>query len=420
MDEVRADLARLHKACDDIPTSLCIVGWPDTLPMAVIDHGQRIDADLVSDLPYGQTDEDPFVELAVGRIVAEDCASATLIACRGLAYELFPNRSWAHRFATAEWEEVSKGSFLLAGLEHVGHHPGEQVLGEGSPLTEVGLFVHASHASWTTMGKTYNWNSKALLAPCLVSSAGCSTASLDQDGGPHRSVASRLLRNGAIAFVGNMRRGIAQQALFESEFMSAVLAGKTVGEANRHALNRVTVAVLEKDQGAGGSYYYQLYNHTLYGDPAWSPKLTGKVVDGSKANRAARVEVRGQIATVHAPSKFLRSEAVPNPEWKCIFPAVYNWRGAGMGVESRWHGQDKRNEDELFFTSEVRTCRRCSTVEPMDEPAEGLGWTGKVFVDKHADGTRSIFWRVRLIDFDMTNGEVRSQAEKLRFRLRTR
>ncbi|MCB9889822.1 MAG: hypothetical protein H6836_09620 [Planctomycetes bacterium] len=410
-DEVRGDLARFRRAAGK-PEFLCLVGWPETLPPAVIAHGQGIDADLVSDLPYGQTDPDPFVELAFSRFLAADCASACLLACRGLACEGFRDRPFAKRFATAEWDEPERPALERAGLSYAGHHPGGRDLAPGSPLTEVGLLVHASHAMWTVLGKTYSWNAGALLAPCVVESAGCSTASLDQDRGKHRSVAVRMLRNGAVAFVGNSRRGIAQQELFRSELRNALFAGQTLGQANRTALNRLILAVEEKGQRRGGPFYYQLYNHAVYGDPALRPTF-----GGASARRGARVVLRGDVATIHAPDRWVRVEYPPNPDWKCPLPKLYTWRGAGTGVESRWHGPGKRNDDELWVTAEVRTRRRVRAVEPVGSPAP-IGWSGKFFVDEHADGSRSILWRVRLIDFDVPSGKVRAEVAKVKMRLR--
>ena len=80
----------------------------------------------------------------------------------------------------------------------------------------------------------------------------------------------------------------------------------------------------------------------------------------------------------------------------------------------------KRNQDELWFTAEVRTKQRLTSIEAVDVVSAPLGGTGRFFIDAHDDGTRSVFWRVRLIDFDMTKGVVASQVDKLRFRLVTR
>lgn len=410
--ELRAELARYRAAAGREPRFLCLIGWPESLPLAIVSHGQGIDTDLVSDLPYGRTDDDPFVELAFARFLAEDQAAATLLACRGLAYDDFRERTWQDRFATAEWEGVCRETLEGAGFEFAGHHDGALPIDASSPLSGAGLIVHASHAMWTVLGGTYAWDSPTLLAPCLVESAGCSTASLDQDA-EFRSVAARLLRNGAVGFVGNSRRGIAQQDLFRSEFWNAVLAGQTLGEANRSALNRLTVAALEKGETSGGPYYYQLYNHAVYGDPALAIGLPS-----APPELAARLVQRGGLATIHAPQRWSRFEYAPLAEWGCAFPKLYSWRGAGMTTEDWWFDPEKRNQEALYYTAELRTRRQVDTVEPLDEPPTPLGWTGRCFVDEHADGSRSLYWRVRLIDFDMTSGEIRAEVEQLRFRLR--
>jgi len=411
-EEVRADLGRSFRAAGGAPSALCLVGWPDALPLAVIGPGQGIDGDLASDLPYGQTDADPFVELAYARFVAEDLASATLQACRGLAYDDFRDRSWEHRFATAEWEGVCRETFQGAGYQFAGHHDGAAPIAAGSPLTEAGLIVHASHAMWTVMGETYAWDTPTLLAPAVVESAGCSTAALDQDA-EHRSVAARLLRNGAVAFLGNSRRGIAQQDLFRSEVWNALLAGQSLGEANRAALNRLTVAVLEKDENGHGPYTYQLYNHAVYGDPAL--RLTPP---GEPADRPAWLERRGNTATIRAPSRWTRFEYAPLAEWGAEAERLYSWRGAGMSTENWWFHPERRNAEALYFTAALRTRRELSEVEPVDPPPPPLGWTGQSFVDEHADGSRTLYWRARLIDFDMTSGEIRAEVDQLRFRLK--
>ena len=86
-------------------------------------------------------------------------------------------------------------------------------------------------------------------------------------------------------------------------------------------------------------------------------------------------------------------------------------------TENWWFGPEKRNQEALFLTAEVRTRRAVDSVEPLDEPPAPLGWTGGCYVDEHADGSRSLYWRARLIDFDMARGEVRAEVDRLRFRL---
>jgi|FLOH01.1.fsa_nt_gi hypothetical protein len=409
--EIHAELQKFHKAAKQQVQYLCLVGWPDALPMAVISYGQGIDADLVSDLPYTQTDDDPFVDLAHARFIAEDLPSATLLACRGFARDDFPQRDWEKRFATAEWEESSRAPFQAAGFSFAGHHAGEAPFDAKSPLANSGLIVHSSHAMWTVMGKTYAWDSNTLLAPALVVSAGCSTASLDQDA-EHRSVASRLLKNGAVAFVGNSRRGIAEGELYFSEFWNAVFAGQTIGQAQRSAQNFVMVAMLEKGQQNGGPYFYQMHHQVLFGDPALQLGLSFGLADPP-----ALAETNGDKVHIRAPQQWHRTEYTPLAEWQCIYPKLWAWRGAGVGVENTWHGADKRNEEQLLFHVKANTRKKYDNIEVIGKVPDGLGWTGTCYVDEHADGSRSLYWRVRLIDADKTTGEVRAQVEQLDFRL---
>ena len=414
-EDLAASIQRVRTASRSNPDLLCLVGWPDSLPMAIIADAQPIDADLVSDIPIAQTDADPFVDLAMARFVTEDLPSATLLACRGLVHTTFRERTYAHRFATAEWAGSDNAPLLeAAGLQFAGHHDGKQFLASDSPLANVALLEHGSHAMWTEMGKTCAWDSQVLLAPCLVDSAGCSTAALDMDP-QHRSVALRMLRNGALAFVGNRRRGAAQQELFHSEFLNAVLAGQNLGAANRTALNRVLTAMLDGSGIDPHMLRYQLHAATAFGDPAVQFDLVPGEWKG-----LARVELQSLRAIVHAPATWHRSDYAPLAEWGCPVPKLYTWRAPGLGIDSSWFGPRQRNEDRAVFTAEVRTKRRIDKLEAIDNPDGALCFGGKFFVDEHADGTRSIYWRVRLIDFDMESGEVRAQRSRAEFRLRAK
>lgn len=409
---VREALDRCRAAIGVLPDSLCIVAMPEAIPMAVIPSGEGIDTDPPSDLTYGNVDADPFLELAVGRFVAEDGAAGTLLAARSLAYEELLTSDVAGRFAMAEWERMCAPSFANVGFAPPAVHAGEKPFEQDSPLASVAVLVHNAHSSWFQLGATYAHDSGVLLAPCLVESAGCSPASLDQD--PEcRSVALRLLRNGAIAFVGNVRRAVAQQELYRSEFWNAILAGKSLGQANRCAQNRALVAMLAHDESEHGLHRYELYNEAFYGDPALVLPLPR-----APKSAPASVDVRGREVTVNAPAEWWRGEEFVPADWNYSeSPLIYSWRGAGVGVECSWDAEHRRNRDVLVFTAEVRTNRRVNGLEPVKAPPPPLGWDGRFFVDEHADGSRSVFFRVRLIDFDMATGKVLQQVDRLRFRL---
>jgi len=411
--DIEGCLGQYRKAVGAHPRYLCLVGWPDAVPLAITGDAQGTDSDLVTDHPYAQTDADPFVDVAFARFVAEDTASGTLQACRSLTFDDVRDPELAASYATAEWTGKDGNLFGLAGLRHAGHHEGPNAIAEGSPLTRVGAILHSSHAWWEGIGSTYAWDTRTLLAPCVVISSGCSSAALDQDG-QRRSVAARLLRNGAVGFVGNGRRGIAQGALYYSEFQNALLRGEPFGEAHRTALNRSLVAILEKGEVEGGSYRYQHSHFAAYGDPALDLGL--RSVRGADA---ARVEARGLRADVVGPRKLARVEYTPLPEWKCRFSKLWTWNGLGLGTECGWLGGDNYDVDDLLMTAEVRSRRAVVGVEPLDEVEKPLGWTGSCYIDEHSDGTRSLYWRCRFVDFDMTTGQMRHQVDRLSFRLKT-
>jgi hypothetical protein len=334
-----------------------------------------------------------------------------LLAARCLAYPDLLAPAAADRFALAEWERAVAPLFTNVGYRPPALHDGPAPFDAASPLASVAVLVHGSHASWLQLGNTAHHDCPALLAPCLVESSGCSAAALDQDP-EHRSVALRLLRQGAIAFVGNVRRGVAQGELYRSEFWNAVLAGQALGQANRSALNRVQAVALAAGEGHG-LRRYQLQNAACYGDPAWRLRLPG-----APRVAAARTEVRGRDVTVHAPGAWWPVEEFVVPDWNYTLGSkITTWRGAGAGVDCSWDAGHRRNRDVLVYTAEVRTARRVRGVAAVSSPPEPLGWNGKWFVDEHADGSRSVFFSVRLVDFDMDAGAVLRQVDRLRFRL---
>lgn len=419
--EIVESIAKVRSAVSKKPQTLCIVGWPDTLPMAIISDTFGIDTDLVSDVPLAQTDDDPFVDLAYARFIAEDVYSATLVACRGLIEGEFADRAYADRFATAEWTNPVQPVIGEVGFETTGHHAGGHVIDGASPLTGAGWILHAAHSMWTILGETYAADSSVLLSPCLVQTDGCSVAALDMDK-DRKSVAARMLRNGAMAFAGSARRNTAQGELFASEFTNAIAAGQSVGEAHQRAVNRAVVAMLARNESGGGIYKYQLHIASTYGDPGVVFTRGGSVESARVASAAkakpAHMEVDGSSASVVMTGPWHRMEYAPLEEWGCTAPKLYTWRAQGVGAESTWYPPEKRNQDQLVFTAEARTKQAVTGVEAMDDANGEWGFDGKSYIDVHEDGTRSIYWRVKLIDFDMNRGEIRMQRERAAFRLK--
>lgn len=425
-DDVIRQLRPLYQVVG-IPSYLCLVGFPDSIPMGILNHRQ---GDLSTDLPYGNTDADAFSEIAVGRIIAESSTYATLHASRTVTYHALLDPSWSSRAGQARWENTMGTSFENVGLDASAYHEKDDLgwikrpvgkdkgerkksIDPKSPLTSVAFLSHMDHSWWKQLGHTYHMNAGVLLAPTIVESGGCLTGNLDAEP-EFRSVVARLFRNGAVSFCGQTRPGIAQQEQQRMEFWNGVFTGMTIGEAHLRANNSKATLVIETGQmERGGGDHYQLQIRTLFGDPALKPQLPSP-----PRSAPARVDVDGDLITVHAPSQWWITPIRVPEDWKqWVDKPLHVIRGLGTYANRSWC-KEQYDHEEIYFDATLTTARRIKSIEQVDELPKPLGWTGKFTVDEHADGTRTYHWRVRLIDFDQISGKIISQAERITFRVR--
>ena len=440
--DVRLIWPTVEKVCDDLkasyksagapPEHLCIVGFPDAFPQGVIPRDPGRNGDVLTDLPYANTDADPFAEIAVARLVGESASLATLYATRAITYEQLLDASWSRNVGQARWENSYWPLFENYGFKKQFHHdvddlkwlvkPSAGVKGkraeefdQSSSLTSVSAITHMAHSFWRCLGQTYTWNSSVLLAPALVESGGCLTAALSRDAG-YRSVIARLFRNGAVGFVGNGSPGIASQEHMRMAFWNGVLSGETIGQAHRRSQNSMCLEVLDRDQMTkGGGLHYTLSIRTLFGDPAFRMKVPGQA-----KTALAHVAVDGNTVAVHGPGAWWPvSIRVPEDWKKWTDKKLYVMRGAGMYVSRNWCGGGYDIERHCI-NAEIRTARKIKSIKQVQSPPEPLGWNEKYWVDEHADGTRTYRWRVRLLDFDQTTGKITNKTDHLDYRIEWR
>ncbi len=420
-------VARLHKlyAATAIPKYLCIIGFPDTIPQAIL---TKQDTDMTSDLPYGNADNDLFSEIAVGRIIGESATFATLHASRTVTYDALLDPAWSSRAGQARWETTMSGSFENIGLDASAYHDEKQLawaeppsagkkgkkagsFSQDSPLTNVAFLTHTAHSWWKDLGQTYDMNSSTLLAPSVIESGGCLTCKLDYEPGFH-SVVARMLRNGAISFTGQTREGIAEQEQERAIFWNSVLTGASIGEAHRRALNSMAAIVLETGQLRGGPQHYQLHIRSLFGDPAFVPHLP----EPSKSAPAG-FEIKGDTVTVHAPAKWLPVRIRVPEDWKLwADKPLYVLRGAGTYPIRSWC-REQYDREETFADAEFTTNRKIKSITQVQKPETPLGWNGKHTVDENPDGTRTYRWRVRLADFDQKTGVIARQLDTIDYHI---
>ena len=430
-EAVHRDLQTHYAVLARHPEHLCLVGFPDAIPQAIVPRGS---GDMTTDLPYTNVDADLFAEIGVARLIAEDASLATLYASRVITYEQLLDPSWQRNTGEARWENTYTKLFENVGFRKSFRHDRSDLkwivkpvkgangakdtrgkraneFGQDSPMTRTAAMTHMAHSWWKDLGQTYSWDSTALLAPVVVESGGCLTAVLDRQT-DCRSVIARLFRNGAVSFVGNSRPGIAYQEQLRLEFWNGVLAGKTIGQAHRMALNSTVVTMLETGRLTGGPDHYQLHIRTLFGDPAFTMH-----VPSAPKSAPAKVTVAGDVVSVHAPAAWWPVKIRVPEDWKkWADKDIYVCRGAGTYAKRRWC-REQYDLEITCFNAEIRTNRRIKGITQAQSPPKPLGWRGKHHVDEHADGWRTYRWQVQLIDFDQVKGKIKAKVDRLDYRI---
>lgn len=412
-DELKSRLDTYYRTLGQHPEDLCLFGWPDAIPQAIVRKNMHEpESDIPCDLPYAQFGERPFLDIAVGRFVTENLWSATLLAARSLNYEELIDDSWAGNLGTACWENLYEKDFKNIGFFPRVHHDGKSLLKNSSPLCDTAAIVHREHSSWQNIGNFFKWQDETILAPSVIDTGGCSTMTLDVQNDNY-SAPARLLRNGAVCVSGNTRLGIGEQEHYRSEWWSAIFMGKSVGQAHLYALNRVLLAVLDKDQLEQGPDRYQFYNRILFGDPAITMHRPSKPLSSP-----ACFEKSGSEITVYGPSKWWKYNQHIVSDWNYKkTKKLYAYHGFGVGREKEWCGKDHYGKVKHYYVVELRTCEKIKGIEQITKTPDTLGWNGKFWTQEHQDGSCSIFWRIRMIDIDMPNGKILKKIDKVKFRL---
>ena len=434
--EIQGRLKRIWAAAGRVPSYLCIVGHPDAVPFWLWPDSPRAERFVESDVPYANTDADPFFEINVGRILAEDARYATLHASRTATYNSLLDPRWSHSVGFARWEDSLGPQFANVGFYnqylHTKHDrpevkddkplaPGAKrgrIKREGtfhahSPLTNVAAITHGAHSWYMGLGETYTVEGNVLLSPCVVESAGCGPTALHVEK-KFISVVSRLFRNGAVAFHGNAVPSPAPHQELRYGFWTSVLGGADVGRAHRDTLNRKMLTALEGGQlERGGTDMRTLIARHLYGDPAF--KMT---IPDTRRVAPVRTEVKGDRLTVHGPEKWYIAQIRVPEDWKrWADKPLYVLRAPGIYIRARWCG-DQYDLEEVYVDVALTTKRRIKAITQDTTLPGPLGWRDKYYVDENADGTRTYRWRVRMADFDQVKGRIRSKVDRIDYRLK--
>jgi len=426
-EELTVQLRGYYQALGAAPEYLCLVGFPDAIPQAIRGN-LGVVPEVTTDLPYANADDDPFAEICVARVIAENASFATLYASRALTYPSLLTSEWQDRACLAQWENTSGKLLENAGFDASYRHRSEDLpwanppadgkkgkrvstFSQDSPLTRCAIITHMDHSWWRELGGTFGWDADVLLAPAVVESGGCLTAALDREP-DFRSVVARLLRKGAVAFVGNAREGCAPQELQRMEFWTAVLAGKTIGQAHRQSINSAITTILDKGQDHAQDFDYQVHIRTLFGDPAFRMHVPSPL-----RSAAARTSVNGDKITVHAPAAWWPVKMLVPSDWKqWTGKDLYVLRGAGTYALRKWCDEEYDRE-ETCVTAEFTTRRQIARIEQLQQPPAPLGIKGSWHADRNPNGSTTYRWVVRLADFNQQKGSIINAVEQLDYQI---
>jgi len=426
-EELITVLRGYYTALGGAPEYLCLCGFPDAIPQAIRGN-LGVVPEVTTDLPYTNADDDPFAEICVARVIAENASFATLYASRALTYGSLLTPDWQDRACLAQWENTSGKLLENAGFDASYRHSADDLkwelppsdgkkgkrvstFSQDSPLTRCAVITHMDHSWWHELGSTFGWDADVLLAPVVVESGGCLTAALDREP-DFRSVIARLLRKGAVAFVGNAREGCAPQELQRMEFWTGVLAGQTIGQAHRQSINSAITTILDKGKGHAMDYDYQVHIRTLFGDPAFRMRVPCPL-----RSAPARTSVDGDKITVHAPATWWPVKMLVPGDWKqWTGKDLYVLRGAGTYALRQWCSE-QYDREETCVTAEFTTRRQVARIEQLQKPPAPLGINGTWHADRNADGSSTYRWVVRLADFDQKKGIMINSVDQLDYQV---
>lgn len=387
------------------PVHLAIVGAHDALPQmrkpTIFDN--PLEEQPVSDLPYGEIDDDVFVDIAIGRIIGDTVEELATIATRTAQYEQLQDGTWEQNFIESGlwgFDEL-RDITLNVGFDPPQHLSQTEINAESS--LEVGVFLHKDHSYCQILGNAFDTYSNTLFAPAVVVSRGCSVGGMDLLDDTQRSIVDHMFGQGIVAFVGAARNAIAYNTIIEVSLWNQLLNGHTLGESFKYGVNDAIVHWLDDGSSA---MRYAIDTEIVYGDPAFQ-----MYIPGPHQTEPAMHSFDGTTARVSAPEEWTLVPYHPDmlAEWG-YEGELYMYAAPGVSPRTYWAGSYD-NEDMYFGVQLPLEEAPMSVTETGDYPSP-LGWGGQAHIDEHADGSVSALWRVRLLDYNQLTGEITAEQSE--------
>lgn len=379
------------------------------------------------DVPHANLDDDMFLDVGMGRMIARDLSSMSLLISRIAAYDRILGDAGGIFKLAGDMKATMQ--MAIPPLENAGFTWDmieESEVNSGNKV-EASAIIHNGHSWWKDLGGFYGGHTRALLAPCVVTSGGCQTAGFFEHGSHPDSAVLQLLHNGAVGFVGGTRNQVTDGSQLHQVFWESLARGMTMGEAHTEGWN--TLAVNNADRESA-SMQYVMSNTMLFGDPGFKlfvPSTftppTARAIIEHESSHHCDISVKGPQKW----SRYIIKEGTdPLPEWKW-HADLFQYGAPGISSVAGWAG--KYDKWKPFFYAKVDTrYRKIKSLNvgrlesDADADADGdpvatsLGYGGHFQVDEHHDGNMTVWWRVRMLDYNEKTGDIKERVRQQRYK----
>lgn len=424
------------------PKHVAIVGGFNVMPTCQTDS-KLGNVHAVSDIPYGQFEGDccgrkSFRDVPFGRIYAESLTCGSLLAARSVNYNHLVDPKWTN-------EVVEGGTWgfpelcSLAQVTGLCKAPKRMFQKDMDHVTvlEANAIFHKGHSGAMNLGDFVKNNTKALYSPAVVITRGCHGAGIDEGDMSNGTVAGRMLGRGCVAYLGAPRTATTPSTLTETTYFHEMLYSTeplSVGQALCVAYNKSMVNHL--DGGPMDNYCFE--NEVLLGDPALVPCFVGsgavKTRSMSASGPAASCSKSDDnIVTVTGPSEWRKTpiDRKQLDEWN-YKGDLFTYVAGNVEPETVWGpGYDKQ---DLYYcltvdlpkgtkVKQVKALDATESIGGKEQMSDAGDWTkrwwptGRFFEQEKNDGSTTVRWRLRLLDYDMPTGDIKAELKSARFQL---
>jgi len=110
----------------------------------------------------------------------------------------------------------------------------------------------------------------------------------------------------------------------------------------------------------------------------------------------------------------IRKGTDPLPEWKWGAD-LYQYGAPAISSLAGWAG--KYDKWRPYFYAKISTQHQIKSLKVIDRVKSPLGYGGHFHVDEHHDGNRTVWWRVRMLDYNERTGQIRDRVKQQRYKL---